>query len=241
MESGVGWGDLEHLCLWCALIISRLQPAAEPLEFNPTLHLPHLLRVLGPSTLTLYKHVLGRRRILIYTLPPVEAACILCRVAADMCYESQADHQSVSAEGGGHCRKLKGKCKEGIDVLGMVTLNDLDTLDHLGKRGRGWIACETDFTFSGCVVNENERHNRRNLSGKTVVLRPYYRSNDIDSLQSLETDLIYLTRLAAAIGFTGPVSSSIYYAMDLEWCKISKSYFIRYLLILILFSSVERT
>jgi len=34
---------------------------------NPMLHLGHLLRVLGPSSLTLYKHVLGRRRILVYT------------------------------------------------------------------------------------------------------------------------------------------------------------------------------
>jgi hypothetical protein len=43
-----------------------------------TLHLPHLLHILGPSSLTLYKYVLGRHRILIYTLPPVEAASILC-------------------------------------------------------------------------------------------------------------------------------------------------------------------
>ncbi|KAH9023828.1 hypothetical protein EDB85DRAFT_2183174 [Lactarius pseudohatsudake] len=38
---------------------------------SPTLHLPHLLRALGPSSLTLYKHVLGRRRILIYTASPM--------------------------------------------------------------------------------------------------------------------------------------------------------------------------
>ncbi|KAH9169762.1 hypothetical protein EDB89DRAFT_2072613 [Lactarius sanguifluus] len=48
--------------------------------FTPsTLHLPHLLRVLGPSSLTRYNHVLGRRRILIYSQPPVEAACFLER------------------------------------------------------------------------------------------------------------------------------------------------------------------
>ena len=49
---------------------------AEPIDFNPTLH-PHLLRILGPSSSTLYKHILGRKRILIYKLPPVEVACIL--------------------------------------------------------------------------------------------------------------------------------------------------------------------
>lgn len=62
---------------------------------HPTLHLPHLLRILGPSSLTLYKHVLGRRRILIYTQPPVEAACILCQVAADMCFDDQLDREPI--------------------------------------------------------------------------------------------------------------------------------------------------
>lgn len=59
------------------------------LETSPTIHLPHLLRILGPSSLTLYKYLLGRRRVLVYTAPPVEAACILCQVAADICYEDQ--------------------------------------------------------------------------------------------------------------------------------------------------------
>jgi len=129
-----------------------LQPDTDPLESNPTLHLPHLLRVLGPSTLTLYKHVLGRRRILIYTLPPVEAACILCRVAADMCYEDQIDYLSGSTEGGRYSDRLMGKCKEGINVLGMVTLNDLDMLHHLGRGGRGWIACENELVFHSCTL-----------------------------------------------------------------------------------------
>lgn len=97
---------------------------------NPTLHLPHLLRILGPSSLTLYKHVIGRRRILIYTLPPVEPASILCQVAADMAFQLQLEHS-----------------KEGISVLGMVTLNDLDRLRAEGNTGRGWVACTTDAIF----------------------------------------------------------------------------------------------
>ena len=117
---------------------------ANPPESNPTLHLTHLLRILGPSALTLYKHVLGRRRILIYTLPPVEAACILCQVAADMCYENQVDEGS---EGDGQTppigeQILRGKYKESIDVLGMVTLSDMDMLYSNGRTSRGWIACE---------------------------------------------------------------------------------------------------
>ena len=70
--------------------------------------------------------------------PPVEAACILCRVAADMCYEIQADQQSRATYDDRYNNRLKGKCREGINVLGMVTLNDLDMLRHLGRGGRGW-------------------------------------------------------------------------------------------------------
>ncbi|KAH7925742.1 hypothetical protein BV22DRAFT_1194947 [Leucogyrophana mollusca] len=119
---------------------------------NPTPHLAHLLRILGPSALTVYKHVLGRRRILIYTLPPVEAACILCQVAADICFEAQLDSSLHSAGGevdpaAWYRTRLKGKSKEGINVLGMVTLNDLDKMHHEGKSGRGWIACTTDAIF----------------------------------------------------------------------------------------------
>ncbi|KAL6310279.1 hypothetical protein BKA93DRAFT_755212 [Sparassis latifolia] len=115
---------------------------------NPTMHLAHILRILGPSCLTLYKHVLGRRRILIYTLPPVEAACILCQIAADICYEDQKDGgvSGYSDEDVPEGR-LKGKCKEGVKVLGVVTLNDLDKLDVESKTGRGWIACTTDALF----------------------------------------------------------------------------------------------
>ncbi|PPQ88359.1 hypothetical protein CVT25_002105, partial [Psilocybe cyanescens] len=111
---------------------------SEPSDTNPTLHLPHLLRILGPSTLTLYKHVLGRKRVLIYTLPPVEVACILCRVAGDLCFESQVDDAS------GH---LKGKHREPVSVLGMVTLTDIDRLEAESRKGRGWIACTTDAIF----------------------------------------------------------------------------------------------
>jgi hypothetical protein len=44
--------------------------------------------------------------------------------------------------GSGGRERLRGKCGEGINVLGMITLSDLDRLDAEGKTGRGWIACE---------------------------------------------------------------------------------------------------
>ncbi|KIJ67315.1 hypothetical protein HYDPIDRAFT_148817 [Hydnomerulius pinastri MD-312] len=127
-------------------------PKIEYSPSSPTPHLPHLLRILGPSALTLYKHVLGRRRILIYTLPPVEAACILCQVAADICYEAQLDPSLLTSDGtedvsSWYRTRLKGKSREGIKVLGMVTLSDLDRMHHEGRTGRGWIACTTDAIF----------------------------------------------------------------------------------------------
>lgn len=85
---------------------------------HPVLHLPHLLRILGPSSLTLYKHVLARRRVLIYTNPCVEPACILARIASDICGEGDRPN-----------------------VLGMVGINDYDKLNTESWRGNGWIAC----------------------------------------------------------------------------------------------------
>lgn len=107
---------------------------------NPTQHLPHVLRLLGPSSLTLYKHVLGRRRILVYTQPPIEPACILCQVAADMCFEDQTAHEFPERSAAPHPR-LKGKQKIGINVLGVVTLHDIGLLERESTTGRGWIAC----------------------------------------------------------------------------------------------------
>ena len=52
--------------------------------------------------------------------------------------------------GGSHLdgsSRLKGRCRESVKVLGMVTLNDLDMLKHAGESGRGWIACTTDAIF----------------------------------------------------------------------------------------------
>ncbi|KAJ6472310.1 hypothetical protein C8R47DRAFT_1199928 [Mycena vitilis] len=127
---------------WSHELLERIDD--DVTEQNPTLHLPHLLRILGPSSLTLYKHVVGRRRILIYTLPPVEAASILCQVAADMCYEQQVEYTTSL---GSPSSRLRGKCTEGISVLGMVTLNDFDRMQREGESGRGWVACTTDALF----------------------------------------------------------------------------------------------
>ncbi|KAK2465002.1 hypothetical protein APHAL10511_003078 [Amanita phalloides] len=119
----------------------------DPPVAAPALHLSHLLRILGPSSMTLYKHVIGRRRILIFTLPPVEPACILCHVAADMCFENQVELSTPRASVPDKPKRLKSKTKQGISVLGMVTLSDLDRLNTESLTGYGWIACTTDALF----------------------------------------------------------------------------------------------
>lgn len=141
---------------------------------NPTLHLPHVLRLLGPSSLTLYKHVLGRRRILVYTQPPIEPACILCQVAADICFEDQIAHASPEGSAASHPR-LKGRQKEGINVLGVVTLHDIGLLECESTTGRGWIACTWYFqwVFVPLVIVSPTlyRHNRCSVPRETTVLR----------------------------------------------------------------------
>ncbi|KAG1820030.1 hypothetical protein EV424DRAFT_1403194 [Suillus variegatus] len=150
-ERKVRRADLSGAGEWYGWSHELDNPDSELSRFNPTMHLSHLLRILGPSALTLYKHVLGRQRILIYTLPPVEAACILCQVAADICYAAQLDPSTNDINENDpatqYYTRLKGKTQEGIHVLGMVTLSDLDKMDREGKTGRGWVACTTDAIF----------------------------------------------------------------------------------------------
>ncbi|KAH9169789.1 hypothetical protein EDB89DRAFT_2231090 [Lactarius sanguifluus] len=90
----------------------------------------HLLLVLGASSFTLYNHVLSRRRILIYAQPPVEVPCFLFQVAADLCFEDQTT-LTTQGSGSGVGPQLKGKHKDRIDVLGIVTLQDIDMFNLL--------------------------------------------------------------------------------------------------------------
>ena len=79
--------------------------------------------------------------MLIYTLPPVEVACILCQVAADICLDNQIDSDDRDVPK----RRLKGRHRDPINTLGMVTLTDVDRLRLASQSGRGWIACKSSF------------------------------------------------------------------------------------------------
>ncbi|KAI0260622.1 hypothetical protein BC834DRAFT_973341 [Gloeopeniophorella convolvens] len=111
----------------------------EAAQAHPALHLPHALRLLGPSALTLYKHLLGRRRVLLYTAPPLASASVLCHALADMCF---APEPAPALR-----RRDEHPGEDGVRVLGVVTLHDLAMLERESARGRGWIACTTDTMF----------------------------------------------------------------------------------------------
>jgi hypothetical protein len=85
--------------------------------------------------------------VLIYTLPPVEVACILCQVAADICFDSQSHSDDHDISHG----RLKRRHMDPVNVLGMVTLTDVDRLQLASQSGRGWVACK--FLLS---INQND-------------------------------------------------------------------------------------
>jgi DENN domain-containing protein 11 len=93
---------------------------------HPAFHLSHILRILGISSLTIFKHALGRRRVLIYTQPPVEPACLLAQLAAVISSGEEGD---------------SGVATNRISVLGVVGLFDLPRIERETESGRGWIAC----------------------------------------------------------------------------------------------------
>lgn len=77
-----------------------------------------------------------------------------------MCYEDQVDYDPsldqrsppVGLDTGGSridgsSLRLKGRTRESIRVLGMVTLSDLDILQSDENCRRGWVACTTDAIY----------------------------------------------------------------------------------------------
>ncbi|KAH9034011.1 hypothetical protein EDB83DRAFT_2525299 [Lactarius deliciosus] len=159
--------------IWAALARdiddSGVEDGSDGYEYTyvfPTLHLPHLLRVLGPSSLMLYKHALGRRRMLIYTQPRVEAACFLCQVAADKTRTPATQGEPNAAP------QLKGKY---INVLGIVTPHDIDMLECESQTGRGWIARTTDAV--------------------SLEKPQYYDLIDLTSYEPTETELGHILQL----------------------------------------------
>jgi hypothetical protein len=77
--------------------------------------------------------------MLIYTHPPIEAGCPLYQATVDMCL---ADRTAVeSLEGASLRPRQTAKQNNGINVLRVITLHDVNLLEQHSNTGRGWIAC----------------------------------------------------------------------------------------------------
>ena len=74
--------------------------------------------------MTFIKHVLARKRVMIWTHPGVELSCLLAIVGAEICF-GQDEFVPVDAP----------------TVLGMVGLSDIERLKEESTKGKGWIAC----------------------------------------------------------------------------------------------------
>ncbi len=64
-----------------------------------------------------------------------------------MCFEDQTAPMTEDEAPSAATPQLKDKHKEGINVLGSITLHDIDMLERESRTGRGWIACTTDAVF----------------------------------------------------------------------------------------------
>jgi hypothetical protein len=74
--------------------------------------------------MTFIKHVLGRKRVMIWTHPAAELSCLLAIVGVEICF-GQDDFIPTSAP----------------TVLGMVGLTDMERLKEETAKCNGWIAC----------------------------------------------------------------------------------------------------
>lgn len=80
--------------------------------------------------MTYFKHVLARKRIMIYTHPAAELACAMSIIGAEMCFGHGSVHTS-----------------DAPTVFGMVGLMDMARLAAEGAKGNGWIACRPFSSF----------------------------------------------------------------------------------------------
>ncbi|KAG8924145.1 hypothetical protein FRC02_010624 [Tulasnella sp. 418] len=112
---------------------------------HPLLHLPHFLRLVGPSFITLFKHVLARKRVLLYSRAPVEATCLLAMASIDTAFGAGRSTETPDLEGVGDTSYIRDDRPP--TALGIVGLIDIEKLEAETKKGLGWVACTTDAIF----------------------------------------------------------------------------------------------
>ncbi|KAF8337377.1 uncharacterized protein EI90DRAFT_2991674 [Cantharellus anzutake] len=112
---------------------------------HPLHRLPLLINILGPSTVTVFKYVLARKRIMIYTHPATELSCLMAMMISQVCHQ-----------------KREAASEPPVTILGMVGLTDLDRLALEASRGYGWIACRANDSFGAFDADADDyRHNRQ--------------------------------------------------------------------------------
>ncbi|KAF9184165.1 hypothetical protein BGZ51_003529 [Haplosporangium sp. Z 767] len=100
---------------------------------HPSQHFLELIQTMGPAVSILWKAALLKKRILIYTPPPIEAACL---AVYNICLMASVPFGVTSAS--------PIRSSERIQPLFCVGIHDIDTL--VAVRG-GYVACTTDKLF----------------------------------------------------------------------------------------------
>lgn len=168
---------------WEAEILSSSRSSSTASSSShPLIHLPHLLRIVGPSFLTIYKHLLSRRRVLFLTAAPVEAACLLTKACVDVAFPDVV-MGSAGENGSGSATEDEAGLERDDRrpaVLGQVGLMDIDRLKAESQKGLGWIACKfatlRPFFSLGATkltLGLRNRYNRLHFQRPPSPLRPY--------------------------------------------------------------------
>ncbi|KAI8604737.1 hypothetical protein EDD21DRAFT_193702 [Dissophora ornata] len=130
---------------------------------HPSHHFLRLVQTMGPSVYSLWKAALLKKRILIYTPLPIEAACLS---VYNICLMATIPSGATSIP--------PGRSSERIQPLFCVGIYDID---HMSDIRGGYVACTTDKLFLSkpqlydvlvdlsAASNPRIQHTRRTLQG----------------------------------------------------------------------------
>ncbi|KAF9965600.1 hypothetical protein BGZ70_004486 [Mortierella alpina] len=102
-------------------------------ECHPSRHFLRLVQDMGPSIFVIWKAALLKKRILIYTPPPVEAACL---AVYNICLMATIPFGAAISP--------QNKPNDRLQPLFCVGIHDMD---HMKAITGGYVACTTDKIF----------------------------------------------------------------------------------------------
>ncbi|KAF9339401.1 hypothetical protein BGZ91_006037 [Linnemannia elongata] len=100
---------------------------------HPSHQFLQLVESFGPSVYTLWKAALSRKRILIYTPPPIESTCL---AVYNICLMATIPSGEISL--------AQTKSNERLQPLFCVGIHDID---HMSSLHGGFVACTTEKLF----------------------------------------------------------------------------------------------